>query len=72
MYIVHHLILLRPIPLTLVLIEKDGNFSTMSKYLSNYELRIWLSAEGAQTFPAPSYVISEDGVIWLRHLLVNL
>ena len=36
------------------------------------KLRVWLSAEGAKTFPGPSYVSSEDGVVWLWHLLVNL
>ena len=35
-------------------------------------MRVWLSAEGAKTFPGPSYVSSEDGVVWLWHLLVNL
>ena len=28
------------------------------------KLRVWLSAEGAKTFPGPSYVSSEDGVVY--------
>ena len=35
-------------------------------------MRVWLSAEGAKTFPGPTYLSSEDGVVGLWHLLVNL
>ena len=35
-------------------------------------MQVWLSAKGAKTFPGPSYASSEDGVVWLWHLLINL
>ena len=35
-------------------------------------MRVWLSAEGAKTFPGLSYVSPENGVVWLKHLRVNL
>ena len=67
MYIVHHFILLRLNPFDLS-VDREGWWFEHSVS----KLRVWLSAEGAKTFPGPSYVSSEDGVVWLWHLLVNL
>ena len=67
MYIVNHFTLLPLNPFNLS-VDREGWWCKQSVSL----LWIWLLAESAQTFPSPSYVSSEDGVIWLWHLLVTL
>ena len=53
--------------LSLVLIEKDGGFSTLGHNVElDYKHRV------PKTFPGPCYLCSKDGVVWLWRLLVNL
>ena len=55
------------IPLTLGLIGRDGGLSTLChSYGFPSQQRV------LKTFPGPGYLRSEDGVVWLWHLLVNL
>ena len=55
------------IPLILGLIRTDGGLSTLcrcSRFASQQRV--------LKTFPSPGYLRSEDGVVWLWHLLLNL
>ena len=55
------------IPLTLGLIGRDGGLSILCHiYKFACQQRV------LKTFPGPGYLHSEDGVVWLRHYLVNL
>ena len=55
------------IPLTLVLIGRDGGLSTLC-----HSCRFTSQQRVLKTFPGPGFLRSEDGVVWLWHLLVNL
>ena len=55
------------IPLTLRLIGRDGDLSTLCHSCGfAFQRRV------LKTFPGPGYFNSEDGVVWLSLLLVNL
>ena len=50
-----------------MLIWRDGGLSTLCNSCGfDYQRRV------LKTFPGPGYARSEDGVVWLWHLLVNL
>ena len=55
------------IPLNLVLIGRDGGLSTLC-----HSCGFACQQRVLKTFPGPGYLRSEDGVVWLWHLLVNL
>ena len=55
------------IPLALRLIGRDGDLSTLWN-----SCRFACEQRVLKTFPGPGYLRSEDGVVWLWHLLVNL
>ena len=55
------------IPLTLGLIGRDGGLNTLCN-----SCRFACQQKVLKTFPGPGYLCSEDGVVWLWHLLVNL
>ena len=55
------------IPLTLGLIGRDGGLSTLC-----HSCGFACQQRVLKTFPGPGYLHSEDGVVWLCHLLVNL
>ena len=57
-YIAHNFIFLRIIPLTLVLIGRDGGLSTLChSFRFDYQQRV------LKTFHGPGYFRSEDGVV---------
>ena len=55
------------IPLTLGLIWRDGGLSTLC-----HSCGFACKQRMLKTFPVPGYIRSEDGIVWLWHLLVNL
>ena len=55
------------IPLTLVLLGRDGGFSTLC-----HDYRFACQQGLLKTFPGSDYLRSEDGVVWLWYLPVNL
>ena len=55
------------IPFTLAFIEKDGGLSTLC-----HNCEFACQEKGLKTFPGPGFLCSEDGVVWLWQLLVNL
>ena len=55
------------IPLTLGSIGRDGGLSTLC-----HSCRFACKQRMLKTFPGPGYIRSEDGLVWLWHLLVNL
>ena len=55
------------IPLTLGLIRKDNGLSTLC-----HSCGFVCQQRVLKTFPCPGYLCSEDGVVLLWHLLVNL
>ena len=65
MHIVHHFILLGSIPLTLVLIERDGDLSTLCHSCGfDYHLRVQKHSL--------ALAIPTLRIVWPWHLLVNL
>ena len=54
-------------PLALGLIGRDGGLSTLC-----HSCGFACQQRVLKTFPVPDYLRSEDGVVWLWHLLVNL
>ena len=50
-----------------MLIGRGGGLSFLC-----YSCGFTCQHRGLKTFPGPSYLRSEDGVVWLWHLLVNL
>ena len=55
------------IPFTLGLIGRDGGFNTLC-----HSCGFPCQQRVLKTFPCSGYLCSEDGVVWLWHLLVNL
>ena len=53
--------------MTLGLIGRDGGLSTLC-----HSCRFACKQRMLKTFPGPGYIRSEDGLVWLWHLLVNL
>ena len=66
-YMAHHFILLLLNPFTLMLIETNGDLSTLCHSC------LFTCQQGVlKLFPGPVYFCSKDGVVWLWHLLVYL
>ena len=55
------------IPLTLVLIGRHGGLSTLC-----HICKFACQQKVLKTFPGPGYLRSEDEIVWLWHLFVNL
>ena len=55
------------IPLALGLIGRDGGLGTLC-----HSCGFACQQRVLKTFPGPGYLLSEDGVVWLRHSLVYL
>ena len=56
-----------PIPLTLMLVGRDGGCSILC-----HSCRFACRQRVLKTCPGPGYLRCEDRVIWLWHLMVNL
>ena len=63
----HHLSCYGSITLALGLRGRDGGLSTLC-----HSCGFACQQRVLKTFPGPGYLRSEDGVVWLWHLLVNL